>query len=605
MMKRLLFLLLFPLILLGQGQNFPSGGGGFPVTTAVTVNSGGSISTTGTGTIAATSACQPNASTICPAAPPYNISFDGKACEGTRVSWLITSTTVTVDGTICKFTAADTGKLAFGVNCANGVLTCVAGTVIRPLGVMTFVNSTTATVAGNSTAACNTAQCQFWWFTDDRTKWCCGAGTVDNAFQNAIACVSVQNPAGISPIPFGLFNTAPITCRTTVPGDLVANLDSGNSVWGQGMANTVFLLPPDTNFANCTAAGNTCLWAGTSGGGNFTIHGGGFGLTGNHAVKIWSPQQNASFFNNISLTEFASGDTGVTWGALFLFSNEYMGIYVDQFGSFPCELNGVNVILSYYSCGNSRQVPMTIDGAGTVAHINNGYIQATNGTIGVDIGAGASNVSVFSEQDNSYGAVNGGGTHIYIEPGSIAHYSQWLNAPSGALRGFQLGNTAKLYLRDSVAGGTTNAIGTNTVAMTTGAFYDLGGNSYSGGLESTLIPTCTFTSGGGTTPSCALQAGSTNEKGVIIATTGTGAPSSAGTVTLTFAGTFAGAGAATPACVYNVDNSGTAWGNEAGTQVSTQSTTAPVVAWFNVNSVVATALTVSSPYRIDYTCTPR
>jgi hypothetical protein len=38
-----------------QQQNFGGSGGGFPVTTAVTVNSGGSITTTGTGAIAATS----------------------------------------------------------------------------------------------------------------------------------------------------------------------------------------------------------------------------------------------------------------------------------------------------------------------------------------------------------------------------------------------------------------------------------------------------------------------------------------------------------------------------------------------------------------------
>src|SRR5579863_8831413 len=152
----------------------------------------------------------------------------------------------------------------------------------------------------------------------------------------------------------------------------------------------------------------------------------------------------------------------------------------------------------------------------------------------------------------------------------------------------------------TIVGGTTAAVNRSA-----GTVFTDPSVVFAAGAITSLAPTCTFTSGGGTTPSCSLQAGSTNEKGVIIATTGTGAPGSNGTITLTFAGTYSGPSAAAPACVYNVDNSGTAWGNEAGTQVNTQSTTAPTVAWFNVNSVVATALTVSSPYRIGYSCVAR
>lgn len=122
---------------------------------------------------------------------------------------------------------------------------------------------------------------------------------------------------------------------------------------------------------------------------------------------------------------------------------------------------------------------------------------------------------------------------------------------------------------------------------------------------SAFSPSCTFTSGGGTTPSCAVQAGSTNEKGVIIATTGTGAPGSTGTITLTFLGTFTGGDGSTPACTYTLDNSGTAWGNESVAFASTESTTAPVVAWSNVATAVLTALATSSPYRIAYSCSAK
>src|SRR5208282_890191 len=231
--------------------------------------------------------------------------------------------------------------------------------------------------------------CQFWWFTDDRAKWGPGTtvGTVQWALENALGCVTIQAPAGASPIPFGLFNNSNPACgQITSPtfGNMLSITDSGNAVFGQGIGTTIFLLPPDSDFTKCVGSSNAnvCLWAGISGGGNFTIQGGGNGLTGTHNVTIWNPAQNASFFDNISLTQFGSGDLGTLVGAQFNFANKYEGIYVDQFGSFPCVLSGQNVILSYYACGDSRGIPMTISGSNTVAHTNNGYIQATSGTEG-------------------------------------------------------------------------------------------------------------------------------------------------------------------------------------------------------------------------------
>lgn len=120
-------------------------------------------------------------------------------------------------------------------------------------------------------------------------------------------------------------------------------------------------------------------------------------------------------------------------------------------------------------------------------------------------------------------------------------------------------------------------------------------------VVSGAAPSCTFTSGGGTSPSCAIQTGSTNESGVIIASTGTGSPGSQGTITLTFVGTYT-LSATAPSCKFVLDNSGTAWGAEAVVFANTQSTTAPVLAWTNINAVALAALTVSSPYRIAYSC---
>jgi hypothetical protein len=174
-----------------------------------------------------------------------------------------------------------------------------------------------------------------------------------------------------------------------------------------------------------------------------------------------------------------------------------------------------------------------------------------------------------------------------------------------------LASTAGGFTYKDVAGSTLTSLGRNvflentlSLAGSTSQYYIAPTDIFAAGVTG-LAPTCTFTSGGGTSPSCALQAGSTNEKGVIIATTGTGSPGTTGTVTLTFEGTFTGGVATTPACNFNPDDSGTAWGNGAITKVSTQSSTAPIVAWSNSAANVLTALAVSSPYRIDYTCTPR
>lgn len=647
--------------------------------------------TTGISSLTSTNSGLSGAAVIYPNAAPYNITFDGKTCQGTSVTWtnasttvncysstptsissaavagnvatitfttslpfnpilqgwvsgntivvsgysgadsfytgtfLITGTTTTTvsytlvhanaaststgvvtNQSIGPFVPGDSTKVGFGTNCSSGVLNCVAASAVRPLGAVTYVSPTAITVAGNSTNLCNTAQCQFYWFTDDRGKWCCGAGTVDGAFQLVRGCASVVAPAGISPIPFGLFNSSGPTCgQSTQAGNLLTNTDIGNSVWGQGMGATIFLLPPDSDFTKCIALGNICMWAGVSGGGNFTIHGGGNGLTGTNNKVLWEPAQNASFFDNISLTEFGSGDLGLLIGAYYLFSNKYEGIYVDQFGSFPCFMSGPNVILSYGSCGDSRQVALSITGAGTTATTNNTYIQATNGTIGVDVGQGGTTVTWNSEQDRSYGAVNGGGTHVYIENGSQAHVNQWQNTSGSANYGFQLANSGKLYLRDSLVNGTVHCVGTNTVAMTTGSYSDQGGNICSGGaVEATVGPnTCTQSAGNGT---CALLAGSTNDKGTVRITAGTTTllnPS----FSMNWGGTFTGASATTPECEFTIKNTGTgSWITAAPAGIGLPFVTAISTTAVTVNILTTVNTVATSTYDVGYSgCTAK
>jgi hypothetical protein len=199
-----------------------------------------------------------------------------------------------------------------------------------------------------------------------------------------------------------------------------------------------------------------------------------------------------------------------------------------------------------------------------------------------------------------------GGIPIALATGGVATAANSQFTGSSTFMAVQATGTSVF---NSAGGNTYNSGTTAPISVASGAKVILSPSDIiAGGATSfyqTSTMSCTFTSGGGTSPSCAIQAGSTNEKGVIIASTGTGSPGTTGTITLTFAGTVSGALATTPACTISLDDSGTAWGNEASSRVSTQSTTAPVFAWTNLASGTLTALTVSSPYRIDYTCTAR
>jgi hypothetical protein len=112
-------------------------------------------------------------------------------------------------------------------------------------------------------------------------------------------------------------------------------------------------------------------------------------------------------------------------------------------------------------------------------------------------------------------------------------------------------------------------------------------------------PTCTFTSGGGASPTCILDTGSTDSAGIIIAQTGTGSPAGTGTITLTFTATQT-FGTNKPVCEYQAsDNNGT-WQGLAVFKDKTPSNTSDLFTW--TNGPTPTALTVSTNYWINYQC---
>jgi hypothetical protein len=112
-------------------------------------------------------------------------------------------------------------------------------------------------------------------------------------------------------------------------------------------------------------------------------------------------------------------------------------------------------------------------------------------------------------------------------------------------------------------------------------------------------PTCSFASGGGTSPSCAIRAGSTDSLGRMVLTTGTGAPAGTGTVTLNFHAAFV-APVTDVSCVATAQDNSGAWNGLIVLKVTAHSLSAVTFTW--TNGATPTALSTSVTYDINYQC---
>ncbi|HEY1660291.1 MAG TPA: hypothetical protein VGG14_18200 [Candidatus Sulfotelmatobacter sp.] len=112
-------------------------------------------------------------------------------------------------------------------------------------------------------------------------------------------------------------------------------------------------------------------------------------------------------------------------------------------------------------------------------------------------------------------------------------------------------------------------------------------------------PTCSFTSGGGKSPVCSLDSGSTNAAGTIIARTGTGSPSGTGTITLSFNSSPFGTNK--PVCQYQASDGGAgAWNGWVMMKDKTSSPLSDLFTW--TNGTTPTALSPGTAYWINYQC---
>jgi hypothetical protein len=113
-------------------------------------------------------------------------------------------------------------------------------------------------------------------------------------------------------------------------------------------------------------------------------------------------------------------------------------------------------------------------------------------------------------------------------------------------------------------------------------------------------PTCTFTSGGGTSPSCTVKTGSTDAAGILTLTTGTGSPGSNGSVTLTFSANY---GTNPPSCIFFPSQANTGQWVQSTTLTADFFDKTPAVGsdlenWQNGSTTLAT----STAFDVNYHC---
>lgn len=190
--------------------------------------------------------------------------------------------------------------------------------------------------------------------------------------------------------------------------------------------------------------------------------------------------------------------------------------------------------------------------------------------------------------------------------------------PSGALTASRLVNTDASAKLQSNAALTTNAVpkasGTGSLAdgsctdassVLTCAGITTTGNITNGGghyVVSGTVPTsCASTGlGGGGSPGCALDTGSTDHAGTMTLTTGSSSTASAGAITLTFSTAYPGSN--TSHCMCTLASGGSTWDPGSLCMQATASNTAPVILWKNSLVGSGTLVNVSTTYKMNYLC---
>lgn len=503
------------------------------------------------------------------------------------------------------FLPTDVGKIIFAGSGRGSSSWITSALCLAQSTITGYIDAHHVTVSNNATAT-HTGTALLAWGHDDTTA-------IQNAWNAAVLSggKALQLPVGAAFISNGFTNPATPTIITD-PNDTMSIARQGPVVLGFG-ASCSYLIPLPSYTTSRPVFTNLGL------GMNFTIFGlGNCQTTISPSIIILQQVINGIFINVNIIGWLANNSTGATGFGMAGTVSYLINCQIDGGGTYGISC-GQGYCYALACCsGDVLDNALTISSSGVFCDVDCCYYNVYGGLPVVQ------NTGLYHSDGMQIvnGTIGNGNTLVLTGAGGETHISgatklqqQGTGTPCSV---FHVQSGGKLFITDCTgvytntkatglivdSGGVayaSNSTFTGGVASiaNSGTFYDQGGNTYVT-APTGLAPTAVFTSGGGSSPSCTLEAGSTNEKGTILLTTGSGSPGTTGTVTLTFAGIFAGAGNNTPILIVGIDNSGTAWGNQASVSVNTQSQTAPVIAWTNTASGVLTALATASAYRISY-----
>jgi hypothetical protein len=529
----------------------------------------------------------------------YNGTVNLTVVTSTSISYVLvhanaSSTTAgTVQNTVVgPFSAAnDPGKTVWGSTVCCNIGPTGSSTLAIPASttISSVTNSFTIQISQNAALSANGTHAYLYWATDDTTA----LQAAETAYANSPTCTFIIMPAGFSLTTQPLFNHPPIACQSQDAPGATSGTTIAGAITGQGNNQTVIYMAPSFNFAGCIfgISGTSCFlgfnavtamnW-GIAGGWNNNILGG-------HSNILVHPG-NGSRLINMSFNGFGAGD-GTTIGVQMEAFSHFQAVYVEAFGDVACVVNASGQGANWFggACGNSNGSNFELNGSGVFNSYGMWFGQALTTQIH-NFGTGTWN----STNDYIFGAA---AIQNFADSGAMTYNFNNLQMDAGAVTGLTiLQSGTRVNARNSQFQGSSNAVN-----RTAGTFFDLGGNAFTTGAITTLAPnTCTESNGNGT---CALIAGSTNEKGTVRITAGTTTllnPS----FSMNWAGTFSGASGAAPACTFIIKNTGTgswitaaplAFGLPFATAISTSAVTVNIAT--TVNTVSA------STYDVGYNCT--
>jgi hypothetical protein len=608
-------------------------GTGFPVTTNVTVNSGGSISLNG-GTIqtaipvsvlpgtctagfvyqlpgGATYTCGPNntfasnvvTGTVDPTA--FGAKEDTQSAVSPNITTSNGSPTVVIttanfcNGTTVPCSAGQTNSVGQNIFCTSwnqndanyptSALTLGSSTqgASGATTILSVTSSTTVTASRNATAA--SSQC--YWGTDD------GANTTTSPLAlawNSTANVNTSCQTLVIGRPTWTsapqFNSA--SCPVDITGPSHYAAVAGTSEPGLGGAK--FVIPPNFQWTLCpTSPVNACFMdfrgagltnIGFVGGGHQAGPAGGFLLQG----------QTDGTYENIMCGGIAATNGGTTWGGFATGAGYHIikNVIMDGCGTRPIDFNGAlgNDVFDVFG-GNSGGFSTVDPGANVGCYGCDFQTSVTTVVEGLDISGTYTGyrdaVAVPQTVNNSSFVVESGGLAILnhplaLNPGGAASVA--VNVLAGGKAVINGGQ----FSGGSSGGGCFKTAATGTLLL-------YGGPNCAGTLWAS--PPTIAATGNGT---IALAANSSNEVGSFTLTAGT-TTGTTPAITLTFAGAFT-LNTKAPQCTLSLLNGTvngvTFTGTWAPTSIIQTAGTTALVTW----TVTATALVSGSTYGGSYIC---